>query len=213
MWRKQKMKKVVVVLAVLCLVGAVQATTINGVDQSLTWGGWMNVFDTGGNYLWGSGWGTADLRANYSAGVLTLQTNTNCWNPGDPYWVAGGVGNKIMEANYYVDLAGQGGQSVTFNYVVGSNTLPVGYEALGFIKVFSPSWSLDQFLTVPLTPGAASITANVPVGAGSTQVGFTIKGLVSDPAGAAAAASATIVPEPMTMLLLGLGGLLLRKKK
>jgi hypothetical protein len=53
----------------------------------------------------------------------------------------------------------------------------------------------------------------VEAGAGSTQVGFMVKGLVSDPAGAVAATSATIVPEPATMLLLGLGGLLLRKKK
>lgn len=215
------MKKVVVILAALCLVGIAQADmTVNGADPGATWLGWMNVFNTpanGGGYLWGSGWGTADLRASFDGGgTLSLKSNTNCWNAADPYWVVGGVGNKDMEANFYREFGGLNGQTMTFNYVVGTNTLLAGYSAQAFIKVLDPGagWATIQSTFLPLTPGAGSLSLSVSPTAGVvTQIGFMVRGLVSDPAGAAAAGVATIVPEPATLALLSLGGLLLRRKK
>jgi hypothetical protein len=214
------MKKVLVILAALCFIGVAQAdVTVNGVDPGATWVGYMNVFETpanGGAYLWGSGWGTADLRANISGGILTLAPNTNCWNAADPYWVANGVGNKDMEANFYREFAGLNGQTMTFNYTVGVNTLPAGYIAQAFVKVLDPGagWATVQSTFANLTPGAGSVSLTVgPSTALITQIGFLVRGLDADPAGTAAATSVTIIPEPATMLLLGLGGLLLRKKK
>src|SRR5437879_5362770 len=73
-----------------------------GVDPSAHWLGFMNVFETpqhGGGYVYGSGWGTADLSATFSGSVLTLSPNTI----GDPnsFWYSpsggpGAVGNKSM---------------------------------------------------------------------------------------------------------------------
>src|SRR5437660_9131271 len=83
-----------------------------GVDPSAHWLGFMNVFETpqhGGGYVYGSGWGTADLSATFSGSVLTLSPNTI----GDPnsFWYSpsggpGAVGNKSMDANMYVETTG-----------------------------------------------------------------------------------------------------------
>lgn len=214
------MKKVLVVLAALSLIGAAQAdVVINGADPGAAWVGWMNVFELNMDYLWGSGWGAADLRATFDGdGVLTLASNTNCWNAADPYWVADGAGNKIMEANFMQEF-GEGalaGQMVTFNYIVGTNTLPGDYTARAFIKVLDPDagWATVQYEWLDLTPGAGSVSLSVgALASAHTQVGFSLMGLVSDPAGDVAATGVTIVPEPATMALLGLGALWLRRRK
>src|SRR5947207_9342925 len=101
-----------------------------GVEPGAPWQGFMNVFETpqhGGGYVFGSGWGTPDLCAVFSPGVLTLSPNTI----GDPssFWYTpsggpGAVGNKTMDANMYVEQTGPlSGQIVTFSGNVLSNTL------------------------------------------------------------------------------------------
>jgi hypothetical protein len=217
------MNKLLVILMTLTLVSVGNAITINGVNSADTWNGYMNVFDTGGNYQWGSGWGLVDLRASFTTPTtLALAPNTNCWNDADPYWVVGGVGNKSMEANtyrewYYGNPGGNlGGQTVNFNYFVQSNTLPAGYTAQAFIKVLDPSagWATVQSTFLTLTPGAGSLSLTVgAIATPVTQVGFYVRGLVMNPYDPAASTSVVITPEPTTMALLALGGLLLRKRK
>ncbi|MGH2270215.1 hypothetical protein ACQ9LF_00270 [Anaerohalosphaeraceae bacterium U12dextr] len=216
------MKNVWVVCAILCLMGVAQADlVVNGADPAAAWNGWMNVFETpanGGGYLWGSPWGIADLRAGFDgAGVLTLAPNTNCYNPTDGYWVnPDGSGNKDMEANFYQEWSGLAGQLVTFNYTVGINTLPAGYNAQAFIKVLNPDagWATINIAVANLTPGSGTISLTVDTIANPvTQVGFMLRGLVADPAGEAAAARVTIVPEPATIATLGFGVLVLKRRK
>lgn len=214
------MKRVLLLITALCFVGVAQADlVVNGVDPLATWNGYMNVFDTGGGYLWGSPWGTPDLPATFDgSGVLTLAPNTNTYNAADPYWVnPDGSGNKILEANFYQEwFGGLAGQTVTFNYVVGTNTLPAGYTAQAFVKVLDPDagWATIQSTFLDLNSGAGSVSLTVAsVTTPVTQVGFMISGLNVDPLSPDAMTGVTIVPEPATLALLGLGGLLLRRRK
>ena len=104
--------------AVLLLAGTLtsaKAATYT-VDPGASWLGYINVFNVGGpgygmagagGSVFGSGWGTADLRANFSGPVLSLQANT-VGDP-NPFWYTpsggpGAVGNKIIDANFYQEF-------------------------------------------------------------------------------------------------------------
>ena len=218
------MKKVMLILVVLCLVGVTQADLTATVDPAATWYGYMNVFETpanGGGYLWGSAWGTGDLRATFGTDLL-LQANTNAWNAEDAYWVdpVSGLGNKVMEAAFYQEFGtGYDGQSITFDYeVLANNLAAAGYATQGFIKTLNPAagWSVVDIDIADLTVGAQSLNLTVSANPDLVlQVGFVVTGLNVDPASAEALLGVNIatIPEPATLALLGLGGLLLRRKK
>ncbi len=159
------------------------------VDPSKTWLGYMNVFQTpqgGGGYVFGQPWGTGDLRASYSGSTLTLAPNT-IGDP-DPFWYVntgnGSVGNKFMDASFYVEPAGSlPGVTVTFtgnvlaNALTGlSNTNPAGngWTCVAFIKDFAPDFSSFNTATTTLTNGTtfriSLATVNDP--ARHVQYGF-----------------------------------------
>jgi hypothetical protein len=154
------------------------------VDPAAPWLGFMNWFDTpenGGAYVGGSPWGTADLTATFAGANLTLGPNSV--NDPNPYWYVGGggpgaLGNKIMDANMYVEPAGSlPGQTVTFSGNVLSNTFASGYTAVAFIKDFAPDFSSFVGTTVPLTPGNFTLTLNtINDPARHVQYGFTVNG-------------------------------------
>jgi hypothetical protein len=182
--------KLIVVAAAVLAVGASQRlsaqTTLN-VDSSAAWQGFMNVFETpqhGGGYVFGSGWGTADLCATFSGSVLTLSPNTVA----DPssFWYTpsggpGAVGNKTMDANMYVETTGlYSGQTLTFtgnvlaNTLVGhTNQIGNGWTSVAFIKDFAPDYSSFVSVTAPLVDGVFSISlATVNNPARHIQYGF-----------------------------------------
>lgn len=185
------------------------------VDPGASWVGYMNVFElpaNGGGFLWGSGWGTADLVATFSGATLTLAPNT-IGDP-DPYWYVGGggpgaAGNKIMEANMYVENTGAwNGQNVTFSGVVLDNTLVSPYTSIAFIKDFAPDYSSFNVISAPLIAGEFSINLDtIADPARHVQFGFTTVGpnvWVTD-VGPLGSVQITAVPEPTIPALLTLG--------
>src|SRR5436190_21981785 len=150
------------ILAATALLGA--ALTTNAATVSVSpgsWQGFMNVFEipqNGGGYVFGSGWGTADLRATFGGSVLTLSCNT-IGDP-NPFWYSpsggpGAIGNKTMDASMYVESTGVWtGQTVNFsatvlqNNLVGQvNQLGNGWTAVAFIKDFAPDYSSNVSVT------------------------------------------------------------------
>ena len=210
------------ILAICALIGAcltTNAATV-GVDPGRNWIGWMNVSEipqNGGAYLWGSGWGTADLCATWAGPVLTLSPNTI----GDPapYWYTpsggpGAKGNKIMDANMYVETTGvYSGQTLTFEGTVLANTLfgkvdgnGNGWTSVAFIKDFAPDYSSFNVVTVPLTPGYFNISlATVADPARHVQFGFETIGPDVWITDVGQYGSIQVIPEPGTLAVLGLG--------
>ncbi len=204
------------------LVGAVPGlATVNvTVNPGLPWLGYMNVFETpenGGGYVFGSPWGTADLVAYFTGPVLTLAPNSV--NDPNPFWYVGGggpgaLGNKIMDANMYVEDDTLAGQTVKFAGQVLSNSFVAGYTSVAFIKDFAPDYSSFVQTTVPLTPGPFSLTLAATPGH-HIQYGFETVGrnvwITDAPSKGFAEVTA---PEPTTLVLtLGLAGLVLRRRR
>jgi hypothetical protein len=163
------------------VIGALSSTNFY-VDASKAWTGFMNVFNlpasgtfptsAPGGFQFGSGWGTTDLIAVFDGFGLTLSPNTI--NDANSYWytpsgMPGAVGNKLMDASMYVEMPVNSvpGQNVIFSGTVLSNSLVSlsntnaagnGWTSVAFIKDFAPDYSSFVSTTVPLTPGAFSIS-------------------------------------------------------
>jgi hypothetical protein len=209
--------------ALFCAASHVNADTTVTVDPGASWLGFMNVFETpqhGGAYVFGSGWGTADLVATFSGPVLTLAPNS-IGDP-SPFWYSpsggpGSVGNKSMDANMYVETTGvYTNQTLTFTGNVLSNSLfghvnqlGNGWTSVAFIKDFAPDYSSFVQTTVPLNPGVFSIsllTINNP--ARHVQYGFETIGpdVWATDVGPYGNIQIGPVPEPATLFLVGVAG-------
>lgn len=171
---------------------AVSATNVT-VNSSASWVGYMNVFTNqqgGGGYVFGSPWGTADLAAVFNGSGLVLSPNTI--NDPSPEWYSpsGGpsaVGTRTMEANFYQQFDGPlSGKNVTFSGTVLSNTLVSasktnalgnGWTAVAFIRDFAPDYSTFNTASVPLTPGAFSVSLSTTADpTRHVQYGFQVVG-------------------------------------
>jgi len=208
---------------VLCTAGPVNAVIVT-VDPGASWVGFMNVSETpqhGGGYVFGSGWGTADLVATFSGPVFTLAPNT-IGDP-DPFWYSpaggpGAVGNKTMDANMYVQPADgtYTNQTLTFTGNVLSNTLfghvnqlGNGWTSVAFIKDFAPDYSSFVQSTASLTPGVFSISlATINNPARHVQYGFETIGpdVWATDVGPYGNIQIAGVPEPATLFLVGVAG-------
>lgn len=169
-------------------------TTIT-VGPGMPWTAYMNVFDSVGSaYMFGSGWALPDVKTTIDAGngSMRLHPNFSAWNTTDPYWYNSSTmgGNKVMEANTYVESNMLGGQNLTFEGFVDSFTLDAAYTADAFIKVLDPNngYATVLFTKSPITAvGAFTVSDSIPPTAGLlTQYGFIIYGINADPANEAA---------------------------
>ncbi len=188
--------------------GTAQADVSVTLDGSAPWQGFMNVSNlpsAGGAYQFGSPWGTGDLVAVFTGNDLRLSPNT-IGDP-DPYWYIGGggpgaPGNKIMEANMYVQQDGPyAGQTVTFSGTVLSHTFTSAHVARVFIRDFAPDFSSLVENSIPLpTSGDFSISlATINDPARHVQYGFQVTGVnvwVTDVAPFGAAVIGPMVPTP-----------------
>ena len=200
------MKKVYILFSVL-MSTAFMTNAQNTVvaDASAEYLGYANVFETvanGGAFVFGSGWGVADLKSvvDAGAGSVTIQPNFNTYgdNPGDPFWIdpATGLGNKQFEGNTFVENnTNLVGSELTFTGGVASNTLDPAYVAIAFIKVFNADFSVVKLETAPLVAGQDfSITyTNVEPDDTTIQYGYQVLGLNANPADEAALGSIVIV--------------------
>jgi hypothetical protein len=146
----------------------------------------MNVSElpaNGGGYVFGSGWGVADLNCSFSGNNLTFTPNT-IGDP-NPFWYVGGgasghPGNKIMDANMYCENASGAvpGTTVNFSGIILTNTLTSAHVVTAFIKDFAPDFSSNVTTAVVLpTTGSFNlnaVTVNDP--ARHVQYGFEMIG-------------------------------------
>jgi hypothetical protein len=203
--------------ALFCAPSLCQAQVTVTVDPGAQWLGFMNVFElpaNGGGYVFGSGWGTADLVASFSGPVLTLSPNT-IGDP-SPFWYQGGggpgaPGNKIMAASFYQEVTGPySGVNLTFTGKVLSNTFTSAHSTVAFIKDFAADYSSHVPVSVPLNAnGTFSVSMNtIPVLGRHVQFGFETTGVNVWATDVAPFGSIqiTAVPEPSS-LLLGLAAL------
>ena len=214
-------------LAVGLLAGSASAATVTVGQSGEPWLGYMNVSNLpadGGAYQFGGSWGIADLVATFDDGAGTLTLSPNTIGDPDPYWYIGGgapgsPGNKIMEANLYIENPDDSlaGQTVTFEYDVLSDTTTAAHTAYAFIKDFAADYSSFNVTQVPLTVGAGqSISLVADPGLGRhVQWGFQFVGenvWVTDTAPFGNVVIGT-VPEPASFALLSLGGLAMLGRK
>jgi hypothetical protein len=203
---------------------SVRADATLTVDPGASWLGFMNVFElpaNGGGYVFGSPWGTADLRATFSGPVLTLAPNTI--NDPSPFWYIGGgmpgaPGNKIMDANFYQETTGvYAGQTVTFTGNVLANSLTSAHSAVAFIKDFAPDYSSSVSSTIALTPGVFTVsllTMGDPTR--HIQIGFEMVGVNVWPTDVAPFGQVDIIaiPEPTfsVFAIAGLAAWMIRRR-
>ena len=180
------LKSLVLGAVVACTMGVGSAKavdfTLNGADPYL---GFMNVFNlpsNGGAYQFSSGWGTGDLSAVFTGNDLTLSPNS-IGDP-DPYWYTpaggpGSTGNKIMEANMYVEPAGSlPGQIVSFSGNVLSNTFTSAHVVRAFVRDFAPGFEsvVEQSVVLPTSGVFTVVLATINDPARHVQYGFQVKG-------------------------------------
>ena len=208
-------------VAALVLSPVASAQDFTAGPSTDPWLGYMNTTDLGGGDGWGSPWGIPDLVALFDDGAGTVELQPNQINDPDPYWYQGGggpgaPGNRIMEANLYVELTDDAlaGQTLTFSGAVLSNTFTAAHETLIFIKDFAPDYSSFTITTAPATPGAFNIVHNAEPGSGRhIQYGFQTTGVNVWSTDIGPFGNVVIAtPEPSALLLLVLGGLALRRR-
>ncbi len=201
------------------------------IDSAALSNAYMNVFElpsNGGGYVFGSGWGIADLNAVFpTASTVTFTPNT-IGDP-NPFWYTpsggpGATGNKIMEANLYAQPADgtYSGQTVTFKGNVTAFTLQTGtnpntdYTFKAFVRDFAPDYSsvIEQAFPITSTGEFSISLATINDPTRHIQWGLQMRGANVwitdvDSKGSVTLAAVAPVPEPSSLAVVAAAGLTL----
>lgn len=219
------MKKIAATLFAVAMAATSQAAVVGVGDSASPWLGFMNVFElpaNGGGYVFGSSWGVPDLVATFDDPNHKVTLSPNSIGDTSPFWYIGGggpgaPGNKIMEANLYVETTNVfNGQTLTFQGNVLSSTFTSAHQVSVFVRDFAPDYSSLNQTIVPLGAGPFSISLATDPGAGRhVQYGFQVRGVnvwVTDTAPFGNMMIATI-PSPGAAGVLALGGVLAARRR
>ena len=204
------MRKIYFLFALLLTASfAVNAQNTVAVDASAEIVGYANVFETpanGGAFVFGESWGVADLKTVIDAGAntITLQPNFNTYGDGtDPFWVDQGTGegNKVFEANTFVEDLSLACQALTFNGGVQSYTLDPAYTIIAFIKVFNADFSVLKEETAALVAGQnfSVVFTDVAPEDVTVQYGFKVTGINANPADEGALGSVVVTDDVLSV--------------
>jgi len=220
------------------LVGASQAgiimggTTANGnLDTGTPYSGWTTAVPgdkfyltagTVGQNAYMGGWTVT--RTRYYGGNNTIGFNDTgdlCSGTGDMVAFANSSDIDLQSDSVAVALSAGETLTISFAYAGGADDLVNNYDSrftATAILIFDGGAATHTFTTTPevdATNGAQSFSESVVLAANYSSVvvkiemrnpGYGRAGFVDD-------VVLSSVPEPATMILLGLGGLLLRRRK
>ncbi|MDH7911655.1 T9SS type A sorting domain-containing protein [Winogradskyella sp. SYSU M77433] len=192
------MKKITFLFVMLSLSLGFSQTVINfdatafSPDPTGVGLGYMNVFDNPkngsvGGYLFGSSWGIPDLIVELNTGSNTMTLKPNRIGDPDPYWQTTGEleGNKIMDANCYIQDDALVGTNFSFTGNVVSSTLDgsslsIDFVKIAFIKVYSADYSsvlIEETVSLDTTGDfTLSVDATTVPGDSHAQYGFQVVG-------------------------------------
>jgi hypothetical protein len=215
----------IAVMAGLMAASAASAqVTVSPGNSSAPWLGFMNVYNlpsAGGGFQFASGWGVPDLNVSFNNPASRFTFSPNTIGDPNPYWYTpsggpGAAGNKIMEANLYVQDNSLAGQTVRFQGEILSNTLTSAHTAMIFIRDFNADYSVLVETSIPVTVGNFDISLATTPGH-NIQYGFQMKGVnvwSTDVAQFGSfVVSTAAIPGPTAAGLLAIGGLMATRRR
>ncbi len=198
------MKKITFLMALLISSIAFSQNTVS-VDGSKNHNAFVAAFNTSDSqFAFGFGYNSALSKITFNGNLdeVTLQPNFAIWadnidkdgNGPDPGWFDAGnppTPNKTVEVSSFVEEAPGGslvGQDLTFSGDVDSFTIANGYKVEVFIKTLDPNNGFATITNnrVELTSGDTSFSVSATAAQLPSdliiQYGYTVTGLIADPA-------------------------------
>jgi hypothetical protein len=187
------MKSTFKILLLTIITFSLNAQNTVNFSYNDSWVGYMNWYDLGGNYVSGSPWGIADLKATPDSATnsVTLQPNYNVYDSTNAYWVNQTTfqGEKLMEASCFVEPGATfNGVDLTFEGSVSSNTIDPAYDAKAFIKALDPAAGYTDALAgsgTIMLPASGNFSITVPASSLAAglivQYGFSVYGVNANP--------------------------------